>query len=156
MIETATDKPAKTPWKRLLFEDIPNGQLDRRAFARGLIGLAAMLGLALVVFQAHFHYAESFSEEGMVRGLAVVVQLAGYVIAAVFATVIAVLAAAGANLVAKRLRHIGLPGWHALAVLCVLGTAFSLGAPAAAALGYVAVIWAALFFMPSLRPRRRG
>jgi len=155
MVEAAAAKPARISWKRLLFEDIPNGELDRRAFARGLIGLASMLALALVVFQAHFHYAESFSEEGVVQGLAVVVQLAGYVIAAVFATVIAVLAAAAANLVAKRLRHIGLPGWHALAVLSVLGTAFSLGAPTAAALGYVAVVWAALFLMPSLRPRRR-
>lgn len=143
---------AKPAWQRLLLEEIGDGRVDRRAFARGLVLLACLLTVGAVVFLALFTFAEQLSAGGAVVGFALVAQLIGFTVAATLAVVLSVLGFAFANLTAKRMRDLGLPGWAALAIATMLGTAFSLGTPFIAAASYVAAVWAVLLFMPS--PRR--
>ena len=142
---------AAMPTKRLMFADIPFGRAGRRAFARGIAVVAGMLAVAAAIFRWLFVFAEGLSADGAVGGIALVAQLVGFTIAAAVGTVAFVLGFAFMNLIAKRLRDIGLPGWPSLAVACMLGTAFSLGAPLAATIVYIVAVWVLLFALPTMR-----
>ena len=137
----------------LLFDQVRTGRAGRLAFAKGLVLLVVALAVATVVLQGLFVFAESFSNGGTPGAFGLVVQLVGFAIAGVVGALALTLLYAFMNLIAKRLRDIGLPGWKALAVLFMLGAAFSLGTPAGAAFGYIGTVWLLLFFLPAFRPR---
>jgi uncharacterized membrane protein YhaH (DUF805 family) len=137
----------------LLFDQIRTGRADRLQFVKGLVALALAFALATVVLQGLFVFAESFSNGGVPGALGLVVQLVGFALAGVVAALALTLVYAFFNLIAKRLRDIGLPAWKALTVIFMLGAAFSLSTPAGAAFGYIGTVWLLLFFLPAFRPR---
>jgi uncharacterized membrane protein YhaH (DUF805 family) len=138
----------------LLFDEVRTGRADRLQFVKGLAVLLAAFAVATVVLQGIFVFAESFSAGGTTPGLfGLIVQLVGFALAGVVAALVLTLIYAFLNLIAKRLRDIGLPAWKALTVLFMLGAAFSLGTPPGAAFGYIGTVWLLLFFLPAFRPR---
>jgi uncharacterized membrane protein YhaH (DUF805 family) len=133
---------------------VRTGRADRLQFVKGLAVLLAAFAVATVVLQGIFVFAESFSAGGTTPGLfGLIVQLVGFALAGVVAALVLTLIYAFLNLIAKRLRDIGLPAWKALTVLFMLGAAFSLGTPPGAAFGYIGTVWLLLFFLPAFRPR---
>lgn len=139
--------------KRLLVEEIAYGRADRVDFLRGLGLMVVLLVITGVTFWALFAFAEGLSADGAVTGVALVAQLVGFTLAGTLAVFFGTFAFAFANLIAKRARDLGLPGWKALAVATALGTAFSLGTPFASAAVYVAAVWLVLLLVPSARRR---
>jgi uncharacterized membrane protein YhaH (DUF805 family) len=138
----------------LLFDEVRTGRAGRVQFVKGLVVLVVAFAVASVVLQGLFVFAESFSADGATPGLfGLVVQLVGFALAGVVAALALTLLYAFLNLIAKRLRDIGLPEWKALAVIFALGAAFSLGTPPGAAFGYIGTVWLLLFFLPAFRPR---
>jgi len=138
----------------LLFDEVRTGRADRLQFVQGLVALVLAFALASVVLRGIFVFAESFSAGGTTPGLfGMIVQLVGFALAGVIAALVLTLGYAFLNLLAKRLRDIGLPAWKALSVIFVLGAAFSLGTPPGAAFGYIGTVWLLLFFLPAFRPR---
>ena len=138
----------------LLFDEVRTGRAGRLAFVKGLAVLLLAFAAAAVVLQGLFAFAESFSADGGVPGaFGLVAQLVGFALAGVVGALALTLFYAFLNLIAKRLRDIGLPAWKALTVIFMLGAAFSLGTPAGAAFGYVGTVWLLLFFLPAFRPR---
>ncbi|MFP4360844.1 MAG: DUF805 domain-containing protein [Alphaproteobacteria bacterium] len=137
----------------LLFDQVRTGRAGRLAFVKGLVVLALAFALATVVLQWLFIFAEGFSAGGAPGAVGLVVQLLGFALAGVVAALALTLVYAFLNLIAKRLRDIGLPAWKALTVIFMLGTAFSLGTPPGAAFGYIGTVWLLLFFLPAFRPR---
>lgn len=145
--------PGSQGYRRLLLEEVAVGRADRGEFLSGVAILAVMIGAASLAFAGLFGFAEGLSAGGAVGGFALVAQLLGFTLAGAVFALGAVFAFAFANLIAKRMRDLGLPGWRALAVATALGTAFSLGTPFAAAAVYVVAVWLVLLAMPS--PGRR-
>lgn len=137
----------------LLFDQVRTGRAGRLAFVKGLAVLALAFALATVVLQGLFVFAEGFSDGGAPGAVGLVVQLVGFALAGVVAALALTLIYAFLNLIAKRLRDIGLPAWKALTVIFMLGAAFSLGTPPGAAFGYIGTVWLLLFFLPAFRPR---
>ncbi len=138
----------------LLFDEIRTGRAGRLAFVKGLAALLAGFVAATFVLRWIFIFSESFSADGATPGLfGLVAQLVGFALAGVIAALALTLVYAFLNLIAKRLRDIGLPAWKALAVLFMLGAAFSLATPPGAAFGYIGTVWLLLFFLPAFRPR---
>jgi uncharacterized membrane protein YhaH (DUF805 family) len=137
----------------LLFDQVRTGRADRLQFVKGLVVLLLAFAAATVLLQVVFGFAESFSADGAPGPLGLVVQLLGFALAGVVAALALTLFYAFLNLIAKRLRDIGLPAWKALAVIFALGAAFSLGTPPGAAFGYIGTVWLLLFFLPAFRPR---
>jgi uncharacterized membrane protein YhaH (DUF805 family) len=138
----------------LLFDEVRTGRAGRVDFVKGLVVLVLAFALASVVLQGLFGFAESFSADGATPGVfGLIVQLVGFALAGVVAALALTLFYAFLNLIAKRLRDIGLPAWKALTVVFMLGAAFSLGTPAGAAFGYIGTVWLLLFALPAFRPR---
>jgi len=137
----------------LLFDQVRTGRAGRLAFVKGLVVLALAFALATVVLQGLFVFAEGFSNGGTPGAFGLVVQLVGFALAGVVAALALTLVYGFLNLIAKRLRDIGLPAWKALTVIFMLGAAFSLGTPPGAAFGYIGTVWLLLFFLPAFRPR---
>jgi len=137
----------------LLFDQVRTGRAGRLAFVKGLVVLALAFALATVVLQGLFVFAEGFSNGGTPGAFGLVVQLVGFALAGVVAALALTLVYGFLNLIAKRLRDIGLPAWKALTVIFMLGAAFSLCTPPGAAFGYIGTVWLLLFFLPAFRPR---
>jgi len=134
----------------LLFDEVRTGRAGRVTFLKGLVALGVAAAAALLVLRGIFVFAESVGGGG---ALGMVAELVGFALAGVVAALVLTLVYAFMNLIAKRLRDIGLPAWKALAVICALGAAFSLGTPPGAAFGYIGTVWLLLFFLPAFRPR---
>ncbi len=149
----ATLTPRRHAFRRLFFWDIASGRVDRVDFLRGLAVLGAMIFLAAAAFAILFTFAERLGTAGAVAGLVLLGQLVGFAAAGALAVVVSTLGFAFLNLIAKRMRDLGLPGWRALGVAWVLGTAFSLGAPLVATVIYIAVVWGVMLLVPT-PPRR--
>ncbi|MEO1090146.1 MAG: DUF805 domain-containing protein [Pseudomonadota bacterium] len=147
------------PWLRtelrLLLGEPRNGRLGRSSFVRALLVLAAAAVAFAVVFGGLFWMAEALSDvhvawlERPARFLAIAAQAILFAVAG-FAFLIGPAIGFGfLNVIAKRCRDIGLPGWPATLVACMLGTAFSLGAPPVARNVFLVLTWAALLGLRS-------
>jgi uncharacterized membrane protein YhaH (DUF805 family) len=137
----------------LLFDRVRTGRAGRLDFVKGLVLLLLAFAVASTVLGWLVGFAESFSADGAPGAFGLAVQLVGFAVAGVIAALALTLVYAFLNLIAKRLRDIGLPAWKALAVIFALGAAFSLATPPAAAFGYIGTVWLLLFFLPAFRPR---
>ncbi len=141
----------RAEWRRLLLAEPGTGRADRFDFLFGLVLVAVLLALAVGLFGMLFAFAEGLSADGAVTGVALIAQLIGFVIAGTVALAAGVLTFAFANLIAKRMRDLGLPGWKALGIAWLLGAAFSLGTPLVAVIVYIVAVWSVLLLMPSAR-----
>jgi uncharacterized membrane protein YhaH (DUF805 family) len=138
----------------LLFDQVRTGRAGRLDFVKGLVALALAFAVAGIVLQSLVVFAESFNAGGGTPGaLGLIAQLVSFAIAGIVAALALLLFYAFLNLIAKRLRDIGLPAWKALTVIFMLGAAFSIATPAGAAFGYIGTVWLLMFFLPNFRPR---
>jgi uncharacterized membrane protein YhaH (DUF805 family) len=144
------------PLVGFLFGGVKTGRVGRGDFAKG-IGLAAIgAALTLVPFDWLVRFAEQFSDGGPPSLIGLPLQLVGFVLAALVLTLTSLLVFAFFNLIARRARDLGLPGWKAVAVATMLGTAFSLAAPLAATAVYVLAVWAVLLARPGIASAEGG
>ncbi len=137
------------PFVGLVFGESKTGRLARGAFARGVAQVLVGCGLAVALVNGLVWASEALIGDEPPSVAVTLVQVLGFLVAGVVATVAGLLTFGFFNLIAKRVRDLGFPGWKTVAVLTMLGTAFSFAAPLTATIGYIVAVWSVLLLVPT-------
>ena len=131
------------------FGDIANGRLMRLRY----LGYSLLLGFLFIVFGLAVGLAIGVGEDLIGGNLQQAQdQLRAWFtlpFMIVFGLVVALFLFIGANLKAKRLRDIGLPGWWSVLAIAVLTGVLSVAVSKEAGNGLYLLIWLALVLVPS-------
>ncbi|TVQ38496.1 MAG: hypothetical protein EA356_02880 [Geminicoccaceae bacterium] len=137
------------PLVALLFGGSKTDRLGRLDFAKGIGFVLGALALNSAIIAGTVWLGEALIGEEPPSLWVLALQVLGFLIAGFVACAVVLLAFAFFNLIGKRMRDLGLPGWKSVAVATMLGTAFSFAAPPVATLTYIVVVWALLLGLPS-------
>jgi uncharacterized membrane protein YhaH (DUF805 family) len=107
---------------RILFGEIKNGKLKRLAYLGWYFALALMVLLTALGIGAGIGVAERIVGGNLAEAQSLLAERFGVVGLIGIIGVFAVLGFAFANIAAKRVRDMGLPGWWVIAAAFVIGT----------------------------------
>lgn len=134
-------------WK-VLFGDITSGRLARLPFLGYWILLAVIFVVIAVGIGAAIGVAEQMVGGDIPSAQAKLRETLGVPSLLLISVIAALLLFVDANLKAKRIRDIGLPGWWTLLGVVVLGVVISLAVSQQAAQGFSSLILLALLLIP--------
>lgn len=127
----------------ILWGNIQHGQLARLPY----LGFSLLIGLVLILLGLSVMMLGNGIEQAadLESGISLTLSLPEFTLLLVVA---AVMGFAGVNLMAKRLRHIGLPGWPTTLALTLLVAAVGIGWSLFGAIGFQFLIWLTLLCLP--------
>ena len=132
-----------------LFGETSNGRLTRLPYLGYLVLLAALsLGFAIAV-GLMIGAGEQLIGGDLQQAQAKLAEWSTLPFMVVFGLVVAVFVFAGANIMAKRIRDIGLPGWWSVLAIVVLTGVVSVAISAQASNGLYLLITLALLLIPT-------
>lgn len=134
---------------KTLFGDITGGRVPRLPFLGYWLLLVVVLLVVIIGIGAAVGAAEHLVGGDLESAQAQLRSQFGLPALAVGIVVVAGFVFAGANLYAKRLRDIGLPGWWTVLGLIVAGLVISLAISDKAAGGFDFLVWVALLVVPT-------
>ena len=137
------------PLVALAYGESKTGRLGRGVFAKGVLLVLAAFAAAVLVLNLLVWAGEALIGDEPPSLLVTLLQILGFLVAGFVLAAAGLLAFGFFNLIAKRVRDLGFPGWKTVAVLTMLGTAFSFAAPLPATIGYIALVWSVLLLMPT-------
>ncbi|MFW5680221.1 MAG: hypothetical protein ACOC3D_08125 [Pseudomonadota bacterium] len=148
-MSTTVGERTPHPFVQLGWGGSKTDRLSRLPFAKGVGLVLACFAGSILILNGLVWLGEALIGDAPPSVLVTLVQVLGFLVAGFVAAAAGLLAYAFFNLIAKRLRDLGMPGWKTVAVLTMLGTAFSFAAPLVATLAYIAVVWTLLLGLPS-------
>lgn len=127
----------------ILWGDIQQGQLARLPY----LGYSLLVSLLLILVGLSVVLLENGVERGAngIEGISLTLSLPGFVLLLLMTIPLGL---AGLNLMAKRLRHVGLPGWPTTIALTLLVFAIAYGWSLPGAHGFQFLIWMTLILLP--------
>ena len=134
---------------RVLFGEISSGRLLRLPYLGwsvlvGVLGLAIAIGIGLAI-----GVAEQIVGGDLQSAQTQLTQQFGIPAIILVFALYAVLLFASLNVMAKRLRDIGLPGWWAVVAIAIIGMLISAVASQEVASGVNFLVWIALLLVPT-------
>ena len=133
---------------RFLFGEITDGRLARLPFLGYWILLALTVAAVVIGVGAGIGVSERLIGGDLQTAQATLRDALGVPVLILISLVFAVLVFVGANLKAKRIRDIGLPGWWTLLGIVIVGVIVSLAVSPQAAQGFSSLVLIALLLIP--------
>ena len=134
---------------KILFGDIKHGRLTRLPyFIYSLVFNLVVIGIGVGVVLSIGAGEQLISGDTELAQQKILSMLSGPFLL-VFLVVTVLLVFSWYNLMAKRLRDIGLPGWWSVLVIVILESVISLNISGHASSGLHTLIWVVLLFIPS-------